>query len=110
AAIKSHAGFAKRAEIIGLDLQYTSFPVKFWDIWGQQGHPIRTTVAEMGPLLLAQMLELSEVQEGVLNIAFRIADEEGLPLLDFKDLTAILKFVGENAKEISTTWGLVSTA
>lgn len=109
-ASKMHEGFMTRAATIGLDLQYAAFPVTLWDIWGEQGHPIRTTVAEMGPLLLSRMLELSEAQEGVLNIAFRIADEQGLPLLDFKDLTAILQFVGENAKEIGTQWGLVSSA
>ena len=110
AAHKLHGAFVKRAATIGLDLAYDRFPVTFWDIWGQQGHPIRTTVAEMGPLLLSRMLELSEAQEGVLNIAFRIADEQGLPLLDFKDLTAMLQWVAENAKAIGTTWGHVSPA
>ena len=62
----------------------------FWDLFGEQGHPIRATVAEMGPLLLSRLLDLNEVQEGVLNVAFKIADDEGLPLLDFKDLRAIL--------------------
>jgi DNA helicase HerA-like ATPase len=107
---KLHGAFMKRSATIGLDLKYDSFPVTFWDIWGQQGHPVRTTVAEMGPLLLARMLELSEAQEGVLNIAFRIADEQGLPLLDFKDLTAMLQWVAENAKAVGTTWGHVSPA
>ena len=107
---KLHGAFVKRAATIGLELAYDSFPVTFWDIWGQQGHPIRTTVAEMGPLLLSRMLELTEAQEGVLNIAFRIADEQGLPLLDFKDLTAMLQWVAENAKDIGTTWGHVSPA
>jgi DNA helicase HerA-like ATPase len=107
---KLHAAFAKRAATIGLDLRYRAFPVTFWDIWGEQGHPVRATVAEMGPLLLARMLDLSEAQEGVLNIAFRIADDEGLPLLDFKDLTAMLAFVGQNAKAIGHRWGLVSPA
>jgi DNA helicase HerA-like ATPase len=107
---KLHGAFLKRSATIGLDLKYDSFPVTFWDIWGRQGHPIRTTVAEMGPLLLSRMLELTEAQEGVLNIAFRIADDEGLPLLDFKDLTAMLQWVAENAKTIGTTWGHVSPA
>ena len=110
ASHKLHDAFTKRAATIGLDLQYSDFPVTFWDIWGEQGHPIRTTVAEMGPLLISRMLELTEAQEGVLNIAFRLADENGLPLLDFKDLTAILSFVAENAKELAATWGHVSTA
>jgi len=107
---KLHDAFMKRAATIGLDLHYDSFPVTFWDIWGRQGHPVRTTVAEMGPLLLSRMLELSEAQEGVMNIAFRLADEQGLPLLDFKDLTAMLAFVAENAKALSGTYGLVSPA
>ncbi|MFN3937148.1 MAG: helicase HerA-like domain-containing protein [Gemmobacter sp.] len=102
--------FEKRAATIGLDLEYRDFPVTFWDIWGAQGHPVRSTVAEMGPLLLSRMLELTEAQEGVLNIAFRLADEEGLPLLDFKDLTAILSFVAANARALSQTWGLISPA
>lgn len=110
AASKMHAGFVERANLMGLELVYEGFPVTFWDVFGQQGHPIRTTVSELGPLLLSRMLDLSEAQEGVLNIAFRICDEEGWPLLDFKDLTAILRHIGENAKQISTTWGLVSTA
>ncbi|MFN6977788.1 MAG: helicase HerA-like domain-containing protein, partial [Gemmobacter sp.] len=107
---KLHDAFAARARTIGLDLVYRAFPVTFWDIWGQQGHPIRATVSEMGPLLLARMLDLTEAQEGVLNIAFRLADDEGLPLLDFKDLTAILGFVAQNARSIAQTWGHVSPA
>ena len=82
----------------------------FWDLFGQQGHPIRATVAEMGPLLLARMLELNDTQEGVLNIAFKLADDEGLLLLDFKDLTAILQFVAENADQLTTAYGNVSKA
>ena len=107
---KLHEPFMKRAASIGLDLQYSAFPVTFWDLYGQQGHPVRTTVTEMGPLLLARMLELSEAQEGVLNVAFRLADEEGLPLLDLKDLRAMMVFIAENAAEVSTRYGLVSTA
>jgi DNA helicase HerA-like ATPase len=107
---KLHGAFTKRAATIGLDLVYRACPVTFWDIWGREGHPIRTTVSELGPLLLSRMLDLTEAQEGVLNIAFRIADDEGLPLLDFKDLTAILAFVGQNAKAIGQTWGHVSPA
>ena len=105
---KLHDAFVKRAETIGLDLAYAACPVTYWDIWGEQGHPIRTTVSEMGPLLLSRMLELTEPQEGVLNVAFRLADEEALPLLDLKDLQAMLTFVAENAKEISARYGLVS--
>jgi DNA helicase HerA-like ATPase len=107
---KLHDSFTKRAATIGLDLQYAACPVTFWDLYGEQGHPIRATVSEMGPLLLSRLLELSEAQEGVLNVAFRLADEEGLPLLDLKDLQAMLVFIGENANTISTRYGLVSTS
>ncbi|MCW1917760.1 DUF853 domain-containing protein [Rhodobacter sp. KR11] len=105
---KLHEAFAKRAATIGYELTYRQYPVCFWDIWGQVGHPIRATVAEMGPLLLARMLDLNEVQEGVLNVAFRLADEEGLALLDLKDLQALLVFVAEHAEEISRRYGLVA--
>ena len=105
-----HGAFTKRAGTIGLDLQYTAFPVTFWDLFGDQGHPIRTTVAEMGPLLLARLMELSEAQEGILNIAFRVADEQGMALLDLKDLQALLVWVGENRAELSLRYGNVSTA
>lgn len=105
-----HESFAKRAQTIGLDLTYRAFPVTFWDLFGEQGHPVRTTVAEMGPLLLARLLELTEPQEGVLNIAFRLSDEEGLPLLDLKDLQALLVFIGENAGPIGLRYGNVAAA
>lgn len=107
---KLHAPFQKRSETIGFPLEYRAFPVTFWDLFGQQGHPIRATVAEMGPLLLARLLELTEAQEGVLNVAFRLADEEELPLLDLKDFQALLVFIGENASAISTRYGLVASA
>lgn len=107
---KLHDAFMKRAATIGLDLRYASFPVTFWDLYGKQGHPVRTTVAEMGPLLLSRLLELSEPQEGVLNVAFRIADDEALPMFDLKDLRAMLTFIAENATTISTTYGLVSVS
>ncbi len=110
ASHKLHEPFMARAKTIGLDLHYRAFPVLFWDLFGEQGHPIRTTVAEMGPLLLSRLLELTDPQEGVLNVAFRLADEEGLPLLDLKDLQALLVFIGENADTISTRYGLVATA
>lgn len=105
---KLHEPFMKRAATIGLDLQYRAFPVIFWDLFGDKGHPIRTTVAEMGPLLLSRLLELSEPQEGVLNVAFRLSDEEKLPLLDLKDLQALLNFIAEHADEITGRYGLVS--
>lgn len=110
-SFKLHEVFTSRADKIGFaDYSYDAFPVTFWDLYGEQGHPIRTTVTEMGPLLLARLLELTDAQEGVLNIAFRVADEQGLPLLDLKDLQALLVWVGENAKDLSLRYGNVSTA
>ncbi|GAA5069294.1 DUF853 domain-containing protein [Roseibacterium beibuensis] len=108
---KLHDAFMDRAGRIGFsDYAYRSFPVTFWDLFGQKGHPVRTTVAEMGPLLLARLLELTEAQEGILNIAFRVADEQGMALLDLKDLQALLVWVGENRKDLSLRYGNVSTA
>ncbi|MEM9796516.1 MAG: helicase HerA-like domain-containing protein [Pseudomonadota bacterium] len=107
---KLHGPFTERATTIGLDLQYQAAPVTFWDIWGEQGHPVRTTISEMGPLLLARLMDLTEAQEGVLNIAFRVADEEGLALLDLKDLQALLVSVGETRKELALRYGNISTA
>lgn len=108
---KLHEAFTKRAGTIGFeDYSYDTFPVTFWDIYGEDGHPIRTTVAEMGPLLLSQLLQLSEAQEGVINVAFRVADEQGLPLLDLKDLQALLVWVGENSKALALRYGNVSSA
>ena len=110
ADFKLHEPFMKRAETIGLDLQYDAFPVTFWDLLGEQGHPVRTTVSEMGPLLLSTLMGLTEAQEGVLNVAFRVADEEGLPLLDLEDLQALLVWVGQNAKELSLRYGNVAAS
>ena len=103
---------AKRAEEIGFTAEYAfgAFPVVFWDVFGKEGHPVRTTVSEIGPLLLSRMLDLNEVQEGVLNIAFRIADEQGLLLLDLKDLQAILVHVAQNASDLTIRYGNVSKA
>lgn len=110
ADFKLHEPFMKRCETIGFDLVYDRFPVTFWDLFGESGHPIRATVAEMGPLLLARLMELSDVQEGVLNVAFRVADEEGLPLLDLKDLQALLVWVGQNAADLSLRYGNVAAS
>ena len=105
------APFARRAAEIGLeDYGPAGFPVTFWDVFGEMGHPLRTTVSDMGPLLLARLLDLPEAQEGVLNIVFRLADEDGLLLLDFKDLRALLAFVGDNAQALATRYGTVSKA
>ena len=100
-----------RAAKLGIpDYAYRASPAVFWDVFGTQGHPIRATVAEMGPVLLSRILDLTEAQEGVLNIAFALADADGLLLLDFKDLRAILSHVGERASELGTEYGNVSKA
>jgi DNA helicase HerA-like ATPase len=102
---------AERAAAVGIaDYAGRARPVVFWDLFGEQGHPIRTTVSEMGPLLLARLLGLNDTQEGVLNVAFRVADDQGLLLLDLKDLRALMNFVGENAQEVSLQYGRVGTA
>jgi DNA helicase HerA-like ATPase len=106
--------FVQRAKQMGFAYEPDEFPVMFWDLFGEQGHPIRATISEMGPLLLARLLDLNDVQEGVLNIAFRVADEyradgnEGLPLVDLKDLRAILNFVAEHADELTSQYGNVT--
>ena len=108
---KLNTAFTERAATIGfVDYDYRAYPVTFWDLLGEQGHPVRTTVAEMGPLLIARLLNLSEAQEGILNIAFRLSDEEGLPLLDLKDLQALLVWIGENRATLSLRYGNVSTS
>ncbi|MEM6662257.1 MAG: helicase HerA-like domain-containing protein [Pseudomonadota bacterium] len=108
---KLHEKLIERATTIGFeDYEYRAFPVVFWDMFGQQGHPVRTTVIEMGPLLLARLLELNETQEGVLNIVFRVAEEEGLALLDLKDLRAMLVEVGQRSKELSLKYGNVAAS
>ena len=104
----------KMADILkerGLPLpEPTSCPVTLWDVFGEQGHPVRATISDMGPLLLSRMLDLNETQTGVLNLVFKIADDSGLLLLDLKDLRSMLSFVGENAKQFTTQYGNVSTA
>lgn len=88
----------------------TLCPTTLWDVFGEQGHPVRATVSDMGPLLLARMLGLNDTQSGVLNIVFRIADDNGLLLLDLKDLRSMLQHVGENAKQFTTEYGNISAA
>ncbi len=92
------------------DFTFSGCPVTFWDVFGEQGHPIRATVSEMGPLLFARLLNLNDTQEGVLALVFKIADENGLLLLDMKDLQAMLQHVGENAKDYQTQYGNISAA
>ncbi|MCX7329605.1 MAG: DUF853 family protein [Hyphomicrobiales bacterium] len=100
--------FVKRADELGVPYEPEQFSTVFWDLFGEQGHPIRATVSEMGPLLLARLLDLNNTQEGVLNIAFRIADEQGLLLLDLKDLRAILTYIAENAADLTVKYGNIS--
>ncbi len=106
---KIHPIFAQRAADIGMtDWTYHDVPVQFWDLFGEQGHPIRTTVSEMGPLLLSRLMNLNEVQEGVLTIAFNVADKEGLLLLDLDDLQSMLVHCGEQADQLTLQYGNVS--
>ena len=103
--------FKKRLQELKLpEPEYRAFPVIFWDVFGKQGHPLRATVSDMGPLLLSRVLLLNETQASVLTMVFKIADDNGLLLLDLKDLRAMLQFVGENAKEFTTKYGNVSAA
>jgi DNA helicase HerA-like ATPase len=102
---------AKRAQTIGLDpYAPKSFPVCFWDLYGKQGHPVRATVSEMGPLLLSRLLDLNDTQEGVLTLAFRVADDEGLLLLDLKDLRSLLVDIADRSQELSVEYGNVARA
>jgi uncharacterized protein len=90
--------------------EWRACPVTLWDVWGEQGHPVRATVSDMGPLLFARLLNLNETQEGVLSLVFKVADDHGLLLLDLKDLRATLQFVGDNAAQFRTQYGNVSSA
>ena len=95
----------------GIDLPTPmACPATLWDVFGEQGHPVRATISDMGPLLLARMLDLNDTQTGVLNIVFRIADDNGMLLLDMKDLRALLQYVGDNGKQFTTTYGNISAA
>jgi DNA helicase HerA-like ATPase len=101
----------ERAKQLGLeDLTFASSPTAFWDVFGEQGHPVRSTISEMGPLLLARLLSLNETQAGVLTIVFKVADDQGLLLLDLKDLRAMLQHVADNASQYKTAYGNVSAA
>ncbi len=100
-----------RVKQLGLrDFVHRAFPVTFWDVFGEMGHPVRATVSDMGPLLLGRMLNLNDTQQGVLTLVFKIADDDGLLLLDFKDLRAMVQHVGDNAREFTTEYGNISTA
>ncbi|HPC46883.1 MAG TPA: DUF853 family protein, partial [Deltaproteobacteria bacterium] len=101
----------ERVERLGLvGFEYEGYPVVFWDVFGEQGHPVRTTVSEMGPLLLSRILMLNDVQSGVLTLVFKIADDGGMLLLDLKDLRAMVQYVGDNAGRFRTDYGNISAA
>ena len=99
-----------RNKLLGIEPAFQGFPATLWDVFGKQGHPLRATVSEMGPLLIARMLQLNDVQEGVLAIAFKYADDNGLLLLDLKDLQSLVQFMGENAESFTVKYGNVSIA
>jgi uncharacterized protein len=102
---------ADRVAQFGLsDHQFRAYPVAFWDVFGEQGHPLRATISEMGPMLLGRVMNLNDTQSGVLNLVFKVADDNGLLLLDLKDLRAMLQHVADNAKELTTSYGNVSAA
>ena len=108
---KPHPKVAERVELMHLDdFKFQAFSTTCWDIFGQQGHPVRTTISDMGPLLLSRLLNLNDTQEGVLSLVFRVADDNGWLLLDLKDLRAMLKFVSDNAKDFRSLYGNVSAA
>lgn len=108
---KDHPKIQERVEKMGLkDFAFRGFPVTFWDVFAKQGHPVRTTISEMGPLLLSRLLNLNETQQGVLSLVFRVADDNGWLLLDLKDLRSMLQFVAENARDFRTLYGNISAA
>jgi DNA helicase HerA-like ATPase len=106
----ANAKVEARRQQLNLAAESAACPVIFWDVYGKAGHPVRATISDMGPLLLGRMLDLNETQEGVLAVVFKIADDNGLLLLDLKDLRAMLEYVGDNAAQIKTQYGNVSTA
>jgi len=108
---RDHPKITERIEKIGIDdFAFEGFPTILWDLLGEQGHPVRTTISDMGPLLLTRLLDLNDTQEGVLNIAFRLADDEGLLLLDLDDLRTTLRYIGDNRKDFQNAYGNISSA
>ena len=106
---ESNPKFDERIKSLNIDsIPFEASPVVFWDLFGEQGHPIRTTISEIGPLLLARILNLNDTQEGVLSAVFRIADDQGLLLIDFKDLKAMLSYVSEHAADFKAEYGNLS--
>jgi uncharacterized protein len=107
----THPKIVERLKTLGIeDAKFEGLPVTLWDVFGKQGHPLRATISEMGPLMISRILQLNETQEGVLTLAFKIADEQGLLLMDLKDLQQLLVYVAENADEFTTKYGNVSKA
>src|SRR5437773_6782943 len=103
--------FVERLALVGAEEPgFTGFPTVFWDVFGEQGHPVRATVSDLGPLLWSRVLELNDTQTGVLTLTFKFADDNGLLLLDLKDLRALLAHVSDNASQLTTTYGNVSAA
>lgn len=108
---KTSAKFEERLQSTGIPMPaFAGSPVMLWDVFGKQGHPVRATISDMGPLMLGRLLGLNDTQEGVLNLVFKIADDNGLLLLDLKDLRAMLQFIGENAKQFTNEYGNISSA
>lgn len=108
---KAHPKISERVSLMQLeDFQFSGFPTTFWDVFGEQGHPVRTTISDMGPLLLSRLMNLNDTQQGVLTLIFRVADDNGWLVLDLKDLRAMLQFVAENASEFQTLYGNISAA
>lgn len=108
---KAHPKISERVSLMQLDdFQFSGFPTTFWDVFGEQGHPVRTTISDMGPLLLSRLMNLNDTQQGVLTLLFRVADDNGWLVLDLKDLRAMLQFVAENASEFQTLYGNISAA
>ena len=108
---KSHPRIDERVKLLGIDdYQFRAVPTVFWDMFGKNGHYIRTTISDMGPLILSSLLELNDTQTGIIYSCFKIADDDGMLLLDFKDLRALLSWMGENAKQLKTEYGNISTS
>jgi len=108
---KSHPRIEERVKLLGIDeYQFRAVPTVFWDMFGKKGHNIRTTISDMGPLILSSLLELNDTQTGILYSCFKIADDDGMLLLDFKDLLALLSWMGENAKQLKTEYGNISSS
>src|SRR5687767_1617831 len=105
-----NAKILERLKALGIEPAFSACPVAFWDLYGKAGHPVRATVSDMGPLLLGRLLGLNETQAGVLNLVFKIADDNGMLLLDLKDLRAMLQHVGDNAGDFRTEYGNISAA